>query len=154
MAPDVRGRVAVALAPVAERMGIARAEDLAAPGPAVLFWTQFWDDRSLDFTRAAVERNVARLLEHGTDQRERDLAALDTFALGAVVPAMPRADRVGLARLARIAQHAAERGPAIEPDLPDDEVRRAMADWQEWWFVHATDFVAIDGAARIAPSPS
>jgi ABC-type dipeptide/oligopeptide/nickel transport system permease component len=148
MAPDLRGRVAVALAPVAERMGIAKADDLAAPGAAVLFWTHFWDDRSLDFTRAAVERNVARLLERGTDQRERDLVALDTFALAAVVPAMARADRVSLARLARIAQHAAERGSTIEADVPDDAVRRALADWQEWWFVHSTDYVALEGADR------
>ena len=33
-------------------------------------------------------------------------------------------------------------------DATPAEVRRAVADWQEWWFVHATDFVALDGAER------
>jgi ABC-type dipeptide/oligopeptide/nickel transport system permease component len=146
--PEVRGRVAVALAPIAERMGIGGADDLSAPDAAVLFWTRFWDDRALDFTRAAMDRAVARLEEHGSEQREHDLVTCDTFALGAVVPAMAKADRVTLARLARIARHATERGPAIEPDASADEVRRALADWQEWWFVHATDFVALDGADR------
>jgi ABC-type dipeptide/oligopeptide/nickel transport system permease component len=146
--PESRVRVAVALAPVAERMGVAAADAPADPAAQLLFWTRFWDDRSLDFTRAAVDRAVARLLEHGSDQREADLVQLDTFALAAVVPAMARADRVSLARLARIARHATERGPAIELDATPDEVRRALADWQEWWFVHATDVVAIEGADR------
>jgi peptide/nickel transport system permease protein len=148
LAPEVRGRVAVALAPVAARMGVATTDELAQPGAAVLFWARFWDDRSLDFTRAAVDRAVQRLLDHGSDQREEDLVTLDTFALAAVVPAMAKADRVSLARLARIARHAAGRGPAIEPDAGPDEVRRGLAYWQEWWFVHATDFVPIDGADR------
>jgi ABC-type dipeptide/oligopeptide/nickel transport system permease component len=148
LAPEVRGRVAVALAPVAERMGVVGAGNLAEPGTAVLFWTRFWDDRSLDFTRASVDRAVARLMEHGSDQREQDLVALDTFALAAVVPAMEKADRVSLARLARVAQHASGRGPAIDAEASADEVRRAIADWQEWWFVHATDFVPLDGADR------
>jgi ABC-type dipeptide/oligopeptide/nickel transport system permease component len=148
LSPEVRGRVAVALAPVAERMGVPQADDLAAPEAAVLFWTRFWDDRSLDFTEAALDRGVERLLGHGSDQREADLVKLDTFALSAVIPAMQRADRVGLARLMHIARHVTERGPTVEPESPPDEVRRALADWQEWWFVHTTDFVAIEGADR------
>lgn len=148
LAPDVRGRVAVALAPIAERMNLAKADELSAPDAAVLFWTRYWDDRSLDYTPASVDRAVARLLEHGSDQREQDLVATDTFALSAVVPAMAKADWTSLARLARLARHATERGPAIEPDASDDDVRRSLADWQEWWFVHATDFVALDGPGR------
>jgi ABC-type dipeptide/oligopeptide/nickel transport system permease component len=148
LAPEVRGRVAVALAPVAQRMGVVTDDDLTAPATAVLFWTRFWDDRSLDFSDTALDRGVERLLGHGSDQRQGDLVKLDTFALAAVIPAMQDADRVGLTRLMRIARHATERGPTIEVDSPADEVRRALAAWQEWWFVHATDFVAIDGADR------
>jgi peptide/nickel transport system permease protein len=146
--PEVRGRVALALAPVAERMGVTSADDLAEPDAAVLFWTRFWDDRSLDFAQAALERGVERLLGHGSDQREADLVKLDTFVLAAVLPAMQQADRAGLVRLMRIARHATERGPTIDEDTPADEARRALANWQEWWFVHATDFVAIEGADR------
>src|SRR5580704_11334910 len=67
--PDARGRLAVALGPVAERMGLASADDLGDPQAAALFWTRFWDDRALDFTPAAIERTVARLVEHGSDLR-------------------------------------------------------------------------------------
>ena len=73
LAPDARGRLAVALAPVAERTGIARDEvDLTDPEQAVLFWSHFWDDRALDFTATAVERAVDRLVNHGSEMREAD----------------------------------------------------------------------------------
>jgi ABC-type dipeptide/oligopeptide/nickel transport system permease component len=151
LAPESRGRLAVALGPIAERMGLASADDLANPEAAALFWTRFWDDRALDFTRAATQRNVVRLVEHGSELREGDLIRLDTFALPAVIAAMDTGvDRVALARLTHIARHAAERGPALRVDATAGEVRRAVADWREWWFVHATDFVVIEGADRAA----
>ena len=148
--PDARGRVAVALAPVAERMGLAPAGvDLEAPASAALFWSRFWDDRALDFTRTAVDRAVGRLIEHGSDLREADLVAMDTYALPELVRAMPTTtDLVALERLTRLARHATGRGSVISADATPAQVRRAVADWQEWWFVHATDFLALDGAEK------
>jgi peptide/nickel transport system permease protein len=147
--PEARRRVAVALAPVAERMGLAGRADLGQPESAALFWTRFWDDRALDFTHTAVDRAVTRLLEHGSELREADLLALDTFALPELLHAMSSVrDPATLERLTRIAHHAAERGPIVEDGSTPDAVRRAVADWQEWWFVHANDFVALDGADR------
>jgi len=148
--PDARGRVAVALAPVAERMGLAAQADVQQPETAALFWTRFWDDRSLDYARTAVARAMTRLLNHGSDLREHDLVALDTFALPDVIHAMSTTtDGQALARLTRIAHHATGRGPLLEPDAEPGDVRRAVADWREWWFVHATDFIVLDGARRI-----
>lgn len=150
LAPDARGRVAVSLAPVADRMGASEGRDLSQPEIATLFWSQFWEDRASDFTRAGVERAVTRLVEHGSDLRERDLRMLDTFALQALVHAMKtQVDRTTLMRLTRLAHHAAQRGPVVGPDMGDEQVRRAVADWQEWWFVYAADFVEMDGADKI-----
>src|SRR5579883_1027843 len=147
--PDARGRVAVALAPLADRMQLEHADDLTRPETAVLFWTHFWEDRALDFTRPAVARAVARLVEHGSDLREKDLLDLDTFALPEIVAAMTTdTDRLALERLTRLARHATRRGPELAADATPGEVRRAIADWKEWWFVHDTDFVALDGAER------
>jgi peptide/nickel transport system permease protein len=141
--------VAVALAPVASRMAIGNASDLGQPQTAALFWSRFWDDRALDFTRTAVDRAVSRLVEHGTDLREADMVSLDTYALPEVIRAMTTTtDRVALERLTRIARHATERGPVLAEDSDATQVRRAVADWQEWWFVHATDYVELDGADR------
>ena len=88
LSPDARGRAAVALAPVAARMGLGDRAGLDQPETAAPFWARFWDDRALDFTRTAVDRAVERLVEHGSDLRERDLAALDTFALPEILRAI------------------------------------------------------------------
>jgi peptide/nickel transport system permease protein len=148
--PDARGRLAVALQPLAERMGIDHDDpDLGAPEHAVLFWSHFWDDRALDFTATAVERAVERLVNHGSDMRESDLVALDTYALPQLMLALPTTtDGVALQRLTRLAQHATGRGTVLPADASPGEVRRAVADWREWWFVHGTDFVALTGAER------
>jgi ABC-type dipeptide/oligopeptide/nickel transport system permease component len=147
--PDVRGRVAVALEPVASRAGVGSPERLSRPEEAILFWTRFWENRSLDFTRGAVGRGVERLVEHGSDARERDIAVLDTFALPEIVGAMSATDDPGaLERLTRLAQRSTGRGAALAPGASAAEWRRAVADWREWWFVHATTFVPLDGAER------
>lgn len=156
LSPDARGRVAAALAPVAERMGL-REAGWADPGDrgtrgaesAVLFWTQFWENRSLDFNRAAVDRAVTRLVEHGSELREHELLVLDTYALPAVVRAMSTV-RGGptLERLTRLAQHMSGRGQVVSPDATAAEAERTVADWREWWFVHATDYVPLDGISR------
>jgi peptide/nickel transport system permease protein len=148
--PDARGRVAVALAPLADRMELVHEGDLTQPDVALLFWTHFWEDRALDFTRPAVARAVGRLVEHGSDLREKDLLSLDTFALPEIVAAMTAGtDGLALERLTRLAHHATRRGPELAADASPGDVRRAIADWREWWFVHDTDFIALDGADRI-----
>lgn len=150
LAPDARGRLAVALRPLAERMGIARDDaGLGEPAQAVVFWTRFWDDRALDFTSTAAARAVGRLVDHGSDLREADLVTLDTYALPQFMLALTTtAEPVAIARLTRLAHHATGRGPVLDPSASPAEVRRAAADWREWWFVHQTDFVPLRGAAR------
>ncbi len=149
LSPDARGRVAVALAPVAERMGVGDADRLSRPEEAVLFWTRFWENRALDFTRGAVDRGVMRLIEHGSELREQDLVVLDTFALPEIVDAMSSThDRVALERLTRLAHRATGRGRVLTPGPTASDERRVVADWTEWWFVHGNDFAALDGVDR------
>jgi ABC-type dipeptide/oligopeptide/nickel transport system permease component len=151
LAPDARRRVAVALGPLAVRMGAKGedTEDVFEPDAAVLFWTRFWEDRAVDFSRPSIERAVARLVSHGSDARERDITTVDTFALQALVHGMgATTDRSTLERLTRLAHRAADRGPVVAPDATDAQVRRAVSNWGEWWFVYSTDFVEIDGLER------
>jgi ABC-type dipeptide/oligopeptide/nickel transport system permease component len=153
--PASRGRVAVALAPVAERMGIGDPQKLRDPEQATLFWTRFWEDRSVDFTAPSVKRVVGRVLKRSSDMRERELLYVDTFVLGEVFVAMkqtrePRA----LAKLTALAAHASGRGIELAPDAPEAEVQRALADWQSWWFVHRSDYIALDGTERVGATLS
>jgi peptide/nickel transport system permease protein len=146
-----RGRVAVALAPVAERMKLGNPIDLADGERAARFWIQFWEDRALDFTEPSVRRAVRRLVNYGSEQRAGDLLFADTFILEPVIESMgSTADRVALERLSRVAVHVTGRGLVAELDATDVTRRRVVADWQEWWYVHAMDYVALDGAERIA----
>jgi peptide/nickel transport system permease protein len=149
LSPEARGRVAMALAPVAARMGVHDVSRLERPEEAVLFWTRFWEDRALDFTRGAVDRGVGRLVEHGSEWREHDMVVLDTFALPEIASAISTTrDRVTLERLTRLAQHATGRGQVALADSTAGDLRRIVGDWKEWWFVHGADFAALDGAER------
>src|SRR5262249_52709116 len=108
--PAARTRVALALAPIAERMGIASPEVLDT-SQAVAFWNRFWADRGIDYHAANARRAARRLASHGTSMREVDLLELDTFALeqilavlGELVPQV-RSDREAIARLTEAASH-------------------------------------------------
>jgi peptide/nickel transport system permease protein len=148
--PAARGRVAVALAPIAERMGFA-GEGLDDAADASRFWSRFWEDRAVDFTGAAVHRAVHRIAEAETLLRDRDILEVDTFALEAIVEAMADAtDRQAIARLSGLASHMTGRRMVLPEDAGEAMVRRVKGDWQEWWFVHREDYVALDGGNRIA----
>src|SRR5688572_2861568 len=54
--PVARGRVSLALVPVARRMGLAETDSLGTPEHALVFWTRFWQDRSADFRGTVVRR--------------------------------------------------------------------------------------------------
>ncbi|MGA2450297.1 MAG: ABC transporter permease [Polyangiaceae bacterium] len=150
LAPEPRGRVATALAPIAERMGFASSERLEHPEAAALFWTRFWEYRRLDFTPNSSARAVDRLVDYGSDLRERDVAVLDTFALAALMRAVDRPlRRDALERVTRLAQHASGRGMALTPDASDAEVRRVVSDWKHWWFAHEADYSSFEGVSRV-----
>jgi peptide/nickel transport system permease protein len=151
--PVARGRVAVALAPIRERMTGSSPPDeetLHDPSGAVLFWTRFWEDRALDFTEPSLHRAVHRLTLRASDMREKDLIEVDTYALSAVIPAMLQTDdRESIRSLAALASHATGRDGTIPFDADDVVLRHVVSGWQAWWQVHASDFVAYDGPARI-----
>jgi hypothetical protein len=66
-APAGRARVALALMPIAHRMGIASAEEVHGSDAAILFWQRFWEDRALDFRPAVVRRACATSGAGGLD---------------------------------------------------------------------------------------
>ena len=151
LAPAARARVAVALAPIGLRMGVAGEDKLTDPSAAVLFWSRFWEDRALDFTDPALHRAVHRLVLHTSDLRERDLIEVDTYALSAVVPAMRDTDdREAIRTLAALASRLSGRSGEIAFDADDDTLRRTVSGWQAWWQVHRSDYLAYDSPTRIA----
>lgn len=152
LSPAARGRVAVALAPVAERMGVGDPLRLRDPQQAPLYWARFWEDRELDFTAPSVHRTVARFVERPTEEREADLVETDTFAFAELVGAMgTTTDPAALARLMGVAAHArGGDGPRILGTASHEQAQRAVEEWQDWWTVHERDYVALGGAQKVA----
>jgi ABC-type dipeptide/oligopeptide/nickel transport system permease component len=160
-----RGRIALALAPVARRMGIGDSDDLTDPKRAVLFWHHFWEDRSVDFTEPAVRRSVQRITSRESDLLEDEIRLLDTFALHEVINAMRKArdDTAALARLTRIAarvtgrdtvDEAQARGSShvLAPTADRARVRSVVSEWLSWWYVHEADYIVLQGGEKVTAS--
>lgn len=162
MAPAARGRVAVALAPIAARMGLvdpaahsggesASPAMLQDPTQASTFWTRFWEDRTLEFTEPAVQRAVDRLVQNATEARERDLQEVDTFALPEIMEALKNTtDPHVQVELTQILAHVTEHPVTIPADADATFRAKVVADWMSWWYVHRTEFDALSGPDRIA----
>jgi peptide/nickel transport system permease protein len=157
--PLARARVAVALAPIAERMGIG-ADETLDPMRAVAFWNRFWADRAIDFRAANARRAVRRLSLHGTSTREADLLELDTFALEQIMAALEDlspggaggpdpGERLDAARrLIAAAAHATSRDDRIADEATSAEAASCVRRWREWWLVHQADYSAYSGPSR------
>jgi ABC-type dipeptide/oligopeptide/nickel transport system permease component len=154
LTPNARAKLALALAPVARRMGIGDQAELTDPDRAALFWDRFWADRSVDFTEPAVRRSVQRLSTRESDLIEREIRLVDTFALQELMAALRGAtDLAVLARLTRIAAHVTGRGPStIASDHDARQARSVVSEWLSWWYVHETDYVVLKGGEKVTAS--
>lgn len=153
LAPEPRGRVALALAPVAARMGLATAEEASDPTRAVALWTRFWDDRGVEFRSASVRSAVARLVRYGTPSRAAELRELDTFVLAPVLEALaPPANQAALDQARALIDVAAHVTGHDDRIAPGDTLERAgdiVERWRRFWNIHRSDFVAVTGMDRV-----
>lgn len=153
--PTARGRVAVALAPVARRMHVGDDVDLTQPDRAVVFWQRFWEDRSVDFTEPAVKRSVKRVASRDSELLERDIRVVDTFALPHLIDAMRTTrDPSALARLTRMASHVTGRGAALDASDDRARARAVVSEWSSWWYVHELDYVTLQGGTKVTATVS
>ncbi len=154
LAPDKRQELAVALAPIAQRMGIEGLDEAASPARAVGFWTRFWDDRGIEFRHASVRSAVSRLVRYGSSSRVSDLIELDTFVLDDVLGALePPRDDAGIRRAAALIDVAAHVTGRDDRILPTDKLDAALAcvdRWQSFWAVYRGDYTFDAGLGRVA----
>ncbi|HYP89399.1 MAG TPA: hypothetical protein VEQ59_14630 [Polyangiaceae bacterium] len=152
--PSARGKVAVALAPLALRMRVASVDDVASPERALLFWSRFWQDRSIDFRPTTVRRAVDRVAERASTLRRDDLLHADTYALEALVGALGKVegpdDVARVARLHSVLMHVTSRGQALPPTPSVGDARRAVRSWQALWLEEGADFTVVEGPRRVA----
>jgi peptide/nickel transport system permease protein len=152
--PRARARIATALAPVARRMGIGDEAELTQGDHAALFWTRFWEDRSVDFTEPAVRRSVQRISTRDSELLENEIFLVDTFALKELVGAMraARDDHIALSRLTRIASRVTQRNAQLAPTADAAHARAVVSEWLSWWYVHEADYVALQGGEKVTAS--
>ena len=150
--PEPRARVALALAPVAERMGIGGRGAVSDPTRAVAFWTRFWDDRSVELREASVHSAVARLVRHSSAARVRALEELDTFVLDDLLAVLdtPKsaADLPRLRTLIDIAAHITGRDDRMGATDDLSAARACVFRWKQFWAVYRTDFIPLTGVDR------
>lgn len=151
--PRARGRVALALGPVARRMGVGTREELLQPETAVLFWTRFWQDRSIDFRPGVAKRAVRRVMQHASEGRREDVLSLDTFALPELILALPTVrspeDVVTTARLCQLLAHVSGKPWTIDETASAAQAETARRTWLRWWRDSRLQFVNLEGPERL-----
>jgi hypothetical protein len=152
--PAARGRVALALSPIAFRMGVAEPDELDTAERAIGFFTRFWEDRSADFRSTVVHRKVLRLAERALPLRQKEVRELDTFALAEVFDALGRIrtleDARRTERLVPVIAHATGLDVAIAPNASVEEAQRVVTKVRAFALERGPDFVTLDGPARLS----
>ncbi len=152
--PAGRARVAMALAPLAERMGVGTADELDAPDAAVVFWNRFWQERAIDFRDQVAQRLVRRAAQHASALRREDVENLDTFALPAIIDDLGEVrtpdDVARVRRLAALAAHATGNDWRVARGASVQQAASVAGRWRRWWDEYRTDFVTFDGPRRVS----
>lgn len=153
LSPEPRKKVTIALAPIGERMGFAT-EKLTDPERAVAFWTRFWNDRDIEFRRAAARSSVRRLSRYGSASRATEMREFDTFVLEDVLAALEEPHDAGsferTQALIDIAAHVTGREDRIEETDDYATAQKCVERWRAYWLVYENDFVTVDGLSRFA----
>ena len=154
LSPDKRVQVALALAPVAKRAGLSRAELADDATHTVLYWTRFWQSHGVEFREATARSAVARFSRYGTQARASELRLLDSYALPYLMEALPEQPDAG--DIAAVRRIIAAMASAIDSDarLPEDanadQAEALVAHWRRWWRVYASDYRPMVGSTRAA----
>ncbi|MCH2110910.1 MAG: hypothetical protein MK135_16450, partial [Polyangiaceae bacterium] len=158
-----RKRLAVALWPVAERMGLEETAPLihqfqqrqpnaeplstASPDDKLVFWERFYSDRSLDFKPAPVERLVKRLSNQSLSLRSADLKAVDTYALPSLIEALGKVetkeDAQRVARLTTFISKATGRDWRVFPEDNQLEARQVATEIRRYWDRAHPDYISM-----------
>ena len=151
LSPEARGRAAVALAPVAERMGLADRTGLDQPETrhAVLDALLGRPRPRLHAHRRRARRRAPRRARERSARARPRSRSTRSRCPRSCAPSTTGADRATLERLTRIAHHASERGTVDRGGrAPDDGAARPSPTGRSGGSSTATDFVALDGADR------
>lgn len=154
LGPQDRVRVALALAPLADRMHLETEGATRDPERVVVFWNRFWAARGVEFREGTAGSAVRRFARYGTEARAEQLMVLDTFALPALFAALEEPDGIleveSARRIVTMIVHMTAIDDPIAEDASSAEAVAAVRRWKRWWMVYQSDFVRLAGADRVA----
>lgn len=149
---ETQRKVGLALAPVAARMKLPRANEAADPVRTVRYWQDAWAARSIEFRPANVKTALSRLRRYRTGARLDEACELDTFVLPELFAELvqPRTEEdLELARAyVEVLARVTERGERISEEASLDEAREVVLRWQRFWWLYEPDYRTHDGASR------
>jgi peptide/nickel transport system permease protein len=153
-APEPRARVALALAPIAARMGLDDLDEARDPRTAARFWTRLWEARSVEFRPATARTTVNRLARQPTAARVRELAKLDTYALPALFEKLEPPSTEAELAATRVLVEAISTVTGIDDRIAAHdglaEARAKVGSWRVYWSSHESHFQSYEGASRAA----
>jgi peptide/nickel transport system permease protein len=153
LAPEARGKVALALSPVARRMGIGVGPELDNPETAVVVFSRFWEEHAIDFRPAVVKRTVRRFVEHPSALRASEVSELDTVALEDLLDSLGTVktpdDASRVRHVADVAAHITEHPWTVAPGASPEAASAVARRWQRWWLVEQSTYVAFTGPRRL-----
>lgn len=163
---DARRRLVKNLQGTRRRMGLAETDSLRASGQTreptedldaeILFWSQFVNERAIDYRPQVRTRLVNRYIQGAVRARMIDLIALDTYALPVLVQSLGRIDTdVDVARARLLTAQISEllsRNYRISPDATPREARRIVTELRRYWDRHGAMFVDLSPFERFVAS--
>ncbi|HEY5960532.1 MAG TPA: hypothetical protein VIV60_28460 [Polyangiaceae bacterium] len=149
-----RLRLAWAILPVAQRMTWRGSKDIRTAEQAYPWLIENWQERAVDFQPTVAARWVERLLARGGPALSSYIIEYDTYALPALMTALPEVhtsrDVEKARQLLWVARRATGLPWHIAPDASPNEARRTVEHWRRWWQLHSSEFVALHGPSRLS----
>jgi ABC-type dipeptide/oligopeptide/nickel transport system permease component len=153
-APELRRRITLRLAPLAQRMKLRPLANFHSPRLVVLSWQRFWQIHRIEFSRAQADRIVRRYARYGTDARADEARMLDTFLLPSVFKHVPTVgDRASVDQARRLIDLVADMtgiNDRISRLATVFEAGSCVDRWKRWWMAYKSDYVRLSGSARAA----
>lgn len=150
--PETRLRLARALLPVAQRMRWRGAAEARAHGDPAGYLADAWKERSVDFQTIFVTRWVERLASRGSEAMLTSVIEYDTYALGALVGALPIVNNQETALRARRLFPALAHATGLPWFLDDasslEDIRDVADRWRRWWALHEPEYTVVRGPSR------
>jgi hypothetical protein len=149
---EVQLRIAEALIPVLRRMGWRGASDMASPELALRFLEDTWQERAADFNQNIVTRWVQRLALRPNLELYETVVEYDTYALPALIAALPRIeterDVERAVRLTNVASRISGQNLIVSKNESLARARLIVERWRSWWQLHHSEYTVLSGPSR------